>query len=146
MAVSRGVSRESISMGATVTAVWKPRAFPKSWTRARWSPASTTPTGLRDDFARCGDRVACFIVEPFIGAGGFIPATREYLQTARALTERYGAILIFDEVISGFRFRAGNVGALYGIQPDLATFGKVAGGGMPVAAVAGRADLLIPPP
>jgi glutamate-1-semialdehyde 2,1-aminomutase len=64
------------------------------------------------------------------------------LQTARELTERYGVVLIFDEVIAGFRFRAGNTGALYGLQPDLATFGKVMGGGMPVAAVAGRADIL----
>jgi glutamate-1-semialdehyde 2,1-aminomutase len=116
--------------------------FPKILDEGTVVSRFNDPDSLRDDFARCGDRVACFIVEPFIGAGGFIPATREYLQTARALTERYGAILIFDEVISGFRFRAGNVGALYGIQPDLATFGKVAGGGMPVAAVAGRADLL----
>jgi glutamate-1-semialdehyde 2,1-aminomutase len=97
---------------------------------------------LRDDFARFGDQIACFIVEPFVGAGGFIPATREYLVEARALTERYGAVLVFDEVISGFRFRAGDMGALYGVRPDLATFGKVVGGGMPVAAVAGRADLL----
>lgn len=97
---------------------------------------------LRDAFGRYGDRIACFIVEPFIGAGGFIPATREYLHEARALTQHYGSILIFDEVISGFRFRAGSLGALYGVQPDLAAFGKVMGGGMPVAAVAGRADIL----
>lgn len=97
---------------------------------------------LRDDFNRVGDRVACFIVEPFVGAGGFLAASGEYLREARALTERYGAVLVFDEVISGFRFRAGNMGALYGIQPDLATFGKIAGGGMPVAAVAGRADVM----
>ena len=100
------------------------------------------PDRLRDHFAEYGDRLACFIVEPFIGVGGFAPATAEYLQTARELTERYGVVLIFDEVIAGFRFRAGNAGALYGLQPDLATFGKVMGGGMPVAAVAGRADIL----
>jgi glutamate-1-semialdehyde 2,1-aminomutase len=97
---------------------------------------------LRDHFRRYGDRLACFIVEPFIGVGGFMPATPEYLQTARELTDRYGSALIFDEVISGFRFRAGNAGALYGVQPDLSVFGKIMGGGMPVAAVAGRANLL----
>jgi len=96
---------------------------------------------LQDHFGQYGDRLACFIVEPFIGAS-FTPATREYLQTARRLTHQYGAVLIFDEVISGFRFRAGDLGALYGLQPDLATFGKVTGGGMPVAAVAGRADIM----
>ncbi len=97
---------------------------------------------LRDHFRRIGDRLACFIVEPFIGVGGFMPATPEYLRAARELTHQYGSTLIFDEVISGFRFRAGDAGALYGIQPDLAVFGKIIGGGMPVAAVAGRADLM----
>ncbi|HOT91828.1 MAG TPA: aminotransferase class III-fold pyridoxal phosphate-dependent enzyme [Anaerolineae bacterium] len=100
------------------------------------------PDMLRDHFRRYGDRIACFIVEPFMGAGGFMPATREYLCAARELTAHYGAVLIFDEVIAGFRFRAGDTGALYGIQPDLATFGKIIGGGMPVAAVAGRADIM----
>ncbi len=100
------------------------------------------PDMLRDHFRQFGDRIACFIVEPFMGRGGFMPASLEYLQTARRLTERYGAALIFDEVISGFRFRAGDVAALYGVQPDLTTYGKVMGGGMPVAAVAGRAALL----
>jgi len=98
--------------------------------------------GLRENFRRHGDRLACFIVEPFIGTGGLMPATREFLQTARELTLHYGAMLILDEVISGFRFRAGNLGAMYGVQPDLSVFGKIIGGGMPVAAVAGRDDLL----
>jgi len=100
------------------------------------------PDMLRDHFGQYGDQAACFIVEPFIGAGGFIPATRDYLQTARELTHRHGVVLVFDEVIAGFRFRAGDAGALYGVQPDLATFGKIMGGGMPVAAVAGRADIM----
>jgi len=100
------------------------------------------PDRLREDFRQFGDRIACFIVEPFMGRGGFIPASSEYLRTARQVTEQYGAVLIFDEVISGFRFRAGDAAALYNVQPDLATYGKVMGGGMPVAAVAGRAALL----
>jgi glutamate-1-semialdehyde 2,1-aminomutase len=100
------------------------------------------PELLRDHFRQYGDQLACFIVEPFIGVGGFTAASREYLQTAHQLTQQYGALLIFDEVIAGFRFRAGNAGALYGLQPDLATFGKIMGGGMPVAAVAGRAQIM----
>jgi glutamate-1-semialdehyde 2,1-aminomutase len=100
------------------------------------------PDALRDHFRQYGDLLACFIVEPFIGVGGFKAASREYLQTARELTQQYGAMLIFDEVIAGFRFRAGNTGALYDVQPDLATFGKIMGGGMPVAAVGGRADIM----
>ena len=100
------------------------------------------PERLHDVFVRYGDRLACFIVEPLIGAGGLIPATREYLQLARQLTKEHGALLIFDEVIDGFRFRAGNLAALYGIEPDLAVYGKAIGGGMPVAALAGREEVM----
>jgi glutamate-1-semialdehyde 2,1-aminomutase len=100
------------------------------------------PDLLREHFKEYGNRLACFIVEPFMGAGGFMPATGEYLRTARQLADQYGVVLILDEVISGFRFRAGNLGALYGITPDLTTLAKAIGGGMPVAAVAGRADIL----
>ena len=71
-----------------------------------------------------------------------MPATREYVEAARELTEKYGVLLIFDEVISAFRFRAGNVGRLYDVQPELTTMGKAIGGGMMVASVAGRADIM----
>jgi len=98
--------------------------------------------GLRESFRKHGERLACFILEPFIGTGGLIAATREFIQTARELTLQHGTLLILDEVISGFRFRAGNLGAMYGVTPDLSVFGKIIGGGMPVAAVAGRADVL----
>ena len=93
-------------------------------------------------FAEHGSRVACFIFEPFMGAGGCLPATREFLDAARRLTVKHGALLIFDEVISGFRFCAGSIARLFGVQPDLATYAKVVGGGMPVAAVAGRTDVM----
>jgi glutamate-1-semialdehyde 2,1-aminomutase len=98
--------------------------------------------GLREGFREHGDRLACFIVEPFIGTGGLMPASRDFIQNACDLCRHHGALLIFDEVICGFRFRAGNLGALYGVAPDLSVFGKIIGGGMPVAAVAGRADVL----
>ena len=100
------------------------------------------PERLRDCFRHNGDRIACFILEPFIGSGGFILATPEYLHAARELTQQFGAVLILDEVISGFRFRAGDLASLYGVRPDLATYGKVIGGGMPVSVVAGRADIM----
>ena len=93
-------------------------------------------------FAEHGGKVACFIVEPFMGSSGSLPAHRRFLSRARELTQRHGAVLVFDEVISGFRFRAGSASGLYGVQPDLATFAKIVGGGMPVAAVAGRAEIL----
>lgn len=97
---------------------------------------------LKDHFRRYGEQLACFILEPFVGVGGFIPADREYIRTARELTRHHGALLIFDEVVTGFRFRPGDAGRLYEVEADLATFGKTIGGGMPVSAVAGRADVL----
>ena len=100
------------------------------------------PQRLTEDFERWGNRIACFTVEPVVGAGGLIPATKEYLETARELTKRHGVVLILDEVVTGFRFRAGDAGTLYGVRPDLTILGKVIGGGMPVAAVAGRAEIL----
>ncbi len=99
---------------------------------------------LADQFHRYGPELACFILEPFIGAGGGIPADREFLQTARNLSRKHGTVLIFDEVIAGFRFHAGLLGQLYGVQPDLVTLAKIIGGGMPLAAVAGRREILEP--
>jgi glutamate-1-semialdehyde 2,1-aminomutase len=100
------------------------------------------PEMLRMHFRRFGDQLACFILEPFVGAGGCLPADPEYLREARALTEKHGVVLIFDEVISAFRFHPGPVCRLYGVQPDLITMGKIIGGGMPVSAVAGTARLM----
>jgi glutamate-1-semialdehyde 2,1-aminomutase len=97
---------------------------------------------LEKKFAGKGERLACFIIEPFLGAGGFIFAEKSYLQRARELTQKSGALLIFDEVVSGFRFHPGGVQDFYGIRPDLTILGKAIGGGMPVSAVAGRADVL----
>jgi glutamate-1-semialdehyde 2,1-aminomutase len=87
-------------------------------------------------------RIACFIVEPFLGVGGFIAASQEYLELARRLTARHGILLIFDEIISGFRFCPGGVQTLYGIRPDLTTLGKIIGGGHAVAAVVGPREIM----
>lgn len=97
---------------------------------------------LEDKFKEHGDRVACLIIEPLVGAGGFIFASKEYLQLARELTDQFGALLIFDEVVTGFRFHAGGLQTLYTIRPDLTVLGKAIGGGMPVSAVAGREDVM----
>jgi len=96
---------------------------------------------LRKVFRSVGDRIACFIVEPTLGHG-FIPATAEFLGEARQLTRRYGSLLILDEVITGFRYCASGVQRLYGLEPDLSTFGKIVGGGMPLSAVVGRAEVM----
>jgi glutamate-1-semialdehyde 2,1-aminomutase len=97
---------------------------------------------LRERFREYGEQIACLIVEPIVGAGGLIFAQQEYLKKSRELTQEYGALLIIDEVISGFRFHAGGLHVLYGIKPDLVVFGKAIGGGMPVSAVSGRDDVM----
>jgi glutamate-1-semialdehyde 2,1-aminomutase len=97
---------------------------------------------LRALFDQQGDRLSCFVLEPLLGAGGGMAVTAEYLKEARYLTERHGALLLCDEIITAFRFHAGDLCALYGVRPDLLILGKIIGGGMPVAAVAGRRELL----
>ena len=82
------------------------------------------------------------IVEPVVGNMGCVPPLPGYLEGMRAITERYGALLIFDEVMTGFRVAFGGAQQLYGIKPDLTTLGKVIGGGLPVGAYGGRKDIM----
>lgn len=93
-------------------------------------------------FETYGSEAACFITEPMVGSGGLIFADPAYLRRARELTREHGALLILDEVITGFRLHAGPLQALYRVTPDLTVLGKAIGGGMPVAAVAGREDVM----
>ena len=86
--------------------------------------------------------LAAIILEPVIGEGGFIPATLEYLQMLRSESERFGALLIFDEVISGFRTALGGAQERFKIIPDLTTLGKIVGGGLPVGALVGKREIL----
>ena len=92
---------------------------------------------LRELFAREGARIAAVIIEPVPANHGLLLQRRAFLQTLREETRQHGALLIFDEVISGFRLARGGVAELLGIVPDMATFGKVIGGGMPVGAFGG---------
>ncbi|NUF78226.1 glutamate-1-semialdehyde 2,1-aminomutase [Snodgrassella sp. ESL0323] len=97
---------------------------------------------LQQTFANKGDSIACVIVEPIAGNMNMIPATTEFVRALRELTERYGSVLIYDEVMTGFRVALGGAQSIHGIKPDLTTIGKVIGGGMPVAAFGGRADIM----
>jgi glutamate-1-semialdehyde 2,1-aminomutase len=97
---------------------------------------------IQQAFARHGDVIACVIVEPVAGNMGCIPPRAGFLELLRESTERHGALLIFDEVMTGFRVARGGAQALYGIRPDLTTLGKVIGGGMPVGAFGGRRDIM----
>ena len=89
-----------------------------------------------------GERLAAVIVEPFVGNAGFIPPVQDFLPTLRRLTSDCGALLIFDEVMTGFRIHPGGAQALTGVMPDLTTLGKVLGGGLPVGAYGGRRELM----
>ena len=93
-------------------------------------------------FARDGDRIAAVIIEPVPANNGLLLQRREFLQSLRDFCDRDGALLIFDEVITGFRLGPDGAAGHYGITPDLATFGKVIGGGMPVGAFGGRTELM----
>ena len=97
---------------------------------------------LRDFFARRGADVAALIIEPVAGNMGLILPEPGFLEVLREETEKAGALLIFDEVMTGFRVARGGAQALFGIKPDLTTLGKVIGGGMPVGAYGGRRDVM----
>jgi len=97
---------------------------------------------LEDLFRQMGDRIACVIVEPVAGNMNLVRANPEFLQAMRRLCSQHGALLIFDEVMSGFRVALGGAQTLYGIVPDLTVLGKVIGGGLPVAAFGGRKELM----
>lgn len=93
-------------------------------------------------FAECGDELACLIVEPVAGNMNCIPPVPGFLAGLRELCSAHGTLLIFDEVMTGFRVALGGAQALYGVTPDLTCFGKVIGGGMPVGAYGGRRELM----
>ena len=93
-------------------------------------------------FADIGRDIACIIVEPVAGNMNCVPPVRGFLEALRAVCSQHGSVLIFDEVMTGFRVALGGAQALYGIKPDLTTLGKIVGGGMPVGAFGGRRDIM----
>ncbi len=97
---------------------------------------------VRDAFAAAGDKIACIIVEPVAGNMNCILPEPGFLQGLREICDQHGAVLIFDEVMTGFRVALGGVQSVYDVRPDLTTLGKVIGGGMPVGAFGGRRDIM----
>ena len=100
------------------------------------------PQQLEEAFARYGDEIACVIVEAVAGNMNLVRATPEFIRTMRELCTKHGALLIVDEVMTGFRVALGGAQSLYGVTPDITMLGKVIGGGMPVAAFGARADIM----
>jgi glutamate-1-semialdehyde 2,1-aminomutase len=101
-----------------------------------------SPEAVEEAFRRHGDRIAGVIVEPVVGNAGCIPPAPDFLPLLRRVTEKHGALLLFDEVMTGFRLAYGGAQQLFGIRPDLTILGKVIGGGLPIAAYGGRADIM----
>ena len=97
---------------------------------------------LKEVMKKQGDSVACIVVEPIAGNMGLVPPEKGFLETLRELADRFGAILIFDEVMTGFRVAYGGAQELFGVYPDLTCFGKIIGGGLPVGAYGGKLDLM----
>ncbi len=97
---------------------------------------------VRAAFRELGGEIACIIVEPIAGNMNFVPPADGFLETLREECDRAGSILIFDEVMTGFRVAKGGAQAVYGVHPDLTTLGKIVGGGMPAAAFGGRAEIM----
>lgn len=114
--------------------------IPEEQERVKLAPFNQVKetTRLLSDSA---NHIACVIIEPVLG-GGVFPASREYLQSLRKACDETGALLIFDEVITGFRLSLGGAQEYYKVKPDLCTLGKILGGGLPASAVAGRRDIM----
>jgi glutamate-1-semialdehyde 2,1-aminomutase len=100
------------------------------------------PTALMNEFNARGQEIACVITEPIVGNMGCVPPRGDFLGILRDVTKDSGTLLIFDEVMTGFRVALGGAQEKYGIRPDLTTMGKVIGGGLPVGAYGGRADIM----
>ena len=115
-----------------------PAALAAQTLTLRYNDLST----VREAFAQWGAEIAAVIVEPVAGNMNCVPPADGFLAGLRALCDAHGSVLIFDEVMTGFRVALGGAQARYGVRPDLTTLGKVIGGGMPVGAFGGRADLM----
>ena len=98
---------------------------------------------VEEAFKKHGDDIACVILEPVAGNMGVVAPSREYHQRLRDITKQFGALLIWDEVMTGFRLALGGAQELYGIDPDLTTMGKVIGAGLPVGAYGGKREIML---
>lgn len=115
---------------------------PDEFARTTIALPSNSVEALAAAFQKHGDQIAAVIVEPVVGNMGCVPPQPGFLEAMRELCTRHGAVLIFDEVMTGFRLSLGGAQQLYGIRPDLTTLGKIIGGGLPIAAYGGRADVM----
>ena len=115
-----------------------PEGYTKSTLLAKYNDEES----VTELFSRYPDSIAAVIVEPVAANMGVVPPKAGFLEFLREITEKHGTVLIFDEVITGFRLALGGAGEYYGVKPDMVTLGKIVGGGMPLAAYCGRKDIM----
>jgi len=128
--------------GALTLGVPSSPGVPKAFTQHTLTLPFNDPDALAELFKAQGDSIACVIIEPIAGNMNFVEPIPGYLESLRTLCTEHGAVLIFDEVMTGFRVALGGAQERYGVTPDLTTLGKVIGGGMPVGAFGGRTDIM----
>jgi glutamate-1-semialdehyde 2,1-aminomutase len=118
------------------------QGVPKGFTDTTLALPFNSVAAVEAAFRTHGERIAAVIVEPVVGNMGCVPPAPGFLEVLRAITARHGALLILDEVMTGFRVAYGGAQARFSIRPDMTTLGKVIGGGLPIAAYGGRADIM----
>lgn len=128
-----GLLTENVPTSAGV-----PAAFAASTLTANYNDEES----VREIFESCGEKIAALIVEPVAANMGVVPPKPGFLEFLRKITKDYGTVLIFDEVITGFRLSYGGASGYYGVTPDMATLGKIIGGGMPLAAYCGKKEIM----
>lgn len=133
-----------VKAGSGVMTSGVPDSFgvPKGCTKDTLSAVYNNLNSVREHFNRCGEEIAAVIVEPVAANMGVVPPMPGFLEGLRSICDEYGALLIFDEVITGFRLGIDGAQGFYGVKPDLTTFGKIIGGGMPVGAYGGRREVM----
>ena len=132
----------SAGSGATTFGTPSSPGVPESFTRATLQAEFNDLDSVAALFREYGPQVACVIVEPVAGNMGVVPPADGFLEGLREITASAGALLIFDEVITGFRLAPGGAQQLWGVEPDITCLGKIIGGGLPVGAYGGRADIM----
>lgn len=115
---------------------------PKSYTESTLVALYNDEKSVEELFEKYGDKIACVVVEPVAANMGVVLPKKGFLQFLRDITEKYGSLLIFDEVITGFRLSLGGAQEYFGIKPDMTTLGKIVGGGMPMAVYGGRKEIM----
>ena len=127
---------------ALTAAVPDSLGVPKSYTENTLVALYNDEKSVEELFEKYGNKIACVVVEPVAANMGVVLPKKGFLQFSRDITEKYGSLLIFDEVITGFRLSLGGAQEYFGIKPDMTTLGKIVGGGMPMAVYGGRKEIM----